>query len=94
MDRNFLYIWIGVMLAMLVIAPLSRRLRSKKPPESQEFVVAGFALGGIIALVKVLIKLLTQEQLQADLEWDGTIALCISSGLGIFLSAKEVFKLL
>jgi len=50
-------------------------------------------LGSAIALLKVLIKVLTQDQLQADLEWDGVVAICISSGLGIYLSLKEVIKL-
>jgi hypothetical protein len=92
MPLNFLYIWLGVMIVSIFIAPLIRGIRGQKPPQPEEFVVAGFALGGAIALSKVLIKLLTQEKLQADLDWDGSIALCISSGLGIYLSLKEVLK--
>ncbi|MGC8713765.1 MAG: hypothetical protein ACP5RH_15350 [Leptodesmis sp.] len=38
-------------------------------------------------------KVITQEKLQADLDWDGTVALCISSRSGIYLSLKEVLKL-
>jgi hypothetical protein len=81
------------MVVVSVAAPLVRQKRGHKPPDTQDFMVAGFALGSAIALVKVLIKLVTQEKLQADLDWDGTVALCISSGLGIYLSLKEVIKL-
>lgn len=80
MPLNLLYIWLGVMIVSIFIAPLIRRIRGQKPPKPEEFVVAGFALGGAIALLKVLIKLLTQEKLQTELDWDGSIALCISSG--------------
>jgi hypothetical protein len=93
MSLNFLYIWLGVMTVVLLAAPLIRTMRGRKALNSEDFVVAGFALGGAIALIKVLIKLLTQEKLQTDLDLDGSIALCISSGLGIYLSLKEVFKL-
>lgn len=93
MNLNFLYIWLGMMSVVSIAAPLVRRKRGQKPPETEEFVVAGFALGSAIALIKVLIKIITQEKLQQDLDWDGTIALCISSGLGIYLSLKEVIKL-
>jgi lysylphosphatidylglycerol synthetase-like protein (DUF2156 family) len=93
MNLNFLYIWLAVMLVVSVAAPLIRKKRNKPGLDTQDFMVAGFALGSALALVKVLIKLITQEKLQADLDWDGTIALCISSGLGIFLSLKEVLKL-
>jgi hypothetical protein len=93
MKVNFLYIWLIVMIAALLAAKLARKSRGRKGPSTDEFVVAGFALGGAIALFKVLVKLVTQEKLQTDLDWDGTIALCISSGLGIYISLKEVFKL-
>lgn len=81
------------MMFTLIAAPLVRRARGRKAPSSQDFVVAAFALGSVIALVKVLIKIITQESLQLELDWDGTIALCISPFLGIYLSLKEVIKL-
>jgi hypothetical protein len=93
MNLNFLYIWLSVMSVVSIAAPIVRKKRGQKPPETEEFMVAGFALGSAIALVKVLIKLITQGKLQADLDWDGTVALCLSSGLGIYLSLKEVIKL-
>ena len=93
MNLNFLYVWLGVMVVVSIAAPLVRKTRGQNAPDAQDFIVAGFALGSAIALVKVLIKLITQEKLQADLDWDGTVALCISSGLGIYLSLKEVIKL-
>lgn len=78
------------MLITFVAAPLVRKARQQNAPTSQDFVSAAFALGGVIALIRVLIKVLTQAQLQADLELDGTIALCIGSALGTYLSLKEV----
>lgn len=81
------------MLIVTIGAPLVRKKRGQSPPDTQDFVVAGFALGSAIALLKVLIKVITQQALQDDLDWDGTIALCISSGLGIYLSVKAVIKL-
>jgi len=93
MNLSFLSLWLGVMLFVVIAVPLVRKRRGKNAPNEQDFIVAGFALGSAIALFKVLIKLLTQEKLQNDLDWDGTIALCISSGLGIYLSLKEIIKL-
>ncbi len=81
------------MLVVVVAAPLIRKKRGKQVAEQQEFIVAGFALGSAFALLRVLFKVVTEEKLQTDLEWDGTVAICISSGLGIYLSLKEIIKL-
>jgi len=83
------------MVAITIAAPLVRKQRGQNAPDTENFVfvVAGFALGSAIALIKVLIKVITQQKLQDDLDWDGTVALCISSGLGVYLSLKEVIKL-
>jgi hypothetical protein len=94
MNLNFLYIWLGVMAIVTIAAPIVRKKRGLNALDTEDFVVAGFALGSAIALIKVLFKIILDEKLQADLDWDGTIALCISSGLGIYLSLKEVIKLL
>ena len=93
MNLNFLYIWLGVMLIVGIAAPLVRKTRKKNALDEKDFVVVGFALGSAIALGKVLFKLIIDTKLQADLDWDGTIGLCISCGLGIYLSLKEVYKL-
>jgi hypothetical protein len=93
MKLDFLYIWFGVMIIVTITALIVRKKRGLTSLNTEDFVVAGFALGSAIALVKVLLKVMTETQLQTDLDWDGTIALCISSSLGIYLSLKEVFKL-
>jgi lysylphosphatidylglycerol synthetase-like protein (DUF2156 family) len=93
MNLNFLYIWLGVMIIVTITAPIIREKRGLNSLDTEDFVVVGFALSGAIALFKVLLKVLTETQLQKDLDWDGTIALCISSVLGIYLSLKEVIKL-
>lgn len=77
----------------LVAVPLIRKAKGQKPLDPQDFVTAAFAFGGAITLVRILIKAITHEPLQAELEWDGTLALCISASLGIYLSLKEVLRL-
>ena len=90
---DWLYIWLGVMLVVIIAAPLVRKRRSKTPLDEKDLVVAGFALGSAISLFKVLFKVIIEKKLQTDLDWDGTIALCLSCGLGIYLSLKEIYKL-
>ncbi|MGB3297837.1 MAG: hypothetical protein WBA76_06175 [Phormidesmis sp.] len=82
------------MIFTIVAALFTSRVQGKKAPSPQDFVAAAFALGGAITLVRILIKVLTQETLQADLEWDGTIALCISATLGTYLALREFVKVL
>jgi lysylphosphatidylglycerol synthetase-like protein (DUF2156 family) len=93
MSLNFLYIWLGVMLIAVITAPIVRNRRKKAALDERDFIVTGFALGSAIALAKVLLKVITDKKLQADLDWDGTIGICISCGLGIYISLKEVIKL-
>ena len=81
------------MTTTVIAAPIVRQIKGGKKNTSQDFIVAAFALGSAMALIKVLFKVITQESLQEDLDWDGTIALCISSFLGIYLSLKEVIRL-
>jgi hypothetical protein len=93
MSVDFLYVWLGVMIIVVIVAPIVRK-RSKKPAlDEKDFVATGFALGSAIALGKVLFKVVADKKLQADLDWDGTVGICISCGLGIYLSLKEVIKL-
>ena len=94
MNQIYLYIWLGVMVSAIAASTFYRRAQGKKAADSRDFVAAAFALGGAITLTRILLKVITEESLQVELEWDGTIALCISSGLGIQLSLKEFFKLL
>jgi hypothetical protein len=93
MKLDFLYIWLVVMAAVIIAAPLYRKINRKAKLTEKDFVVAGFALGSAIALAKVLFKVVTDKKLQTDLDWDGTVGICISCGLGIFLSCKEIIKL-
>jgi lysylphosphatidylglycerol synthetase-like protein (DUF2156 family) len=93
MSLDFLYIWLGVMLVAVIAAPIVRNRRKKTALDERDFVVTGFALGSAIALTKVLLKVIADKKLQTDLDWDGTVGICISCGLGIYLSLKEVIKL-
>jgi hypothetical protein len=90
---NFFYIWLGSMLLVCISASLFRRYRNKKPAQPQEFLTAGFALGSAVALAKVFVRLLYDQKLQADLDFDANIALSISCFLGMYISLKEVGRL-
>jgi hypothetical protein len=93
MNINFLYVWFGVMIVFLVAAPLIRRNQRRSALQGQDFVIVGFAVGGVIALTRVIIKVISDEKLQTTIDWDGTVAICIGCGFGIYLSIKEVIKL-
>lgn len=93
MDLKFLYTWLGLMLFLTIAAPTSRALTGKKKLSAEAFVSVGFAIGGMIALANVLLKLLNQEQLRSDLGDDGTVALLLGIYYGSYLSLKEVIKL-
>ena len=90
----YLYIWFGLMMLSVVVSWSVKRFRGKKSASPEDFMLASFALGGAITLFRVLLRALTQESLQVELEWDGTIALCISATLGIYLALEEFKKLL
>jgi hypothetical protein len=89
--RNYLLLWL---FTYAIIIFLARRKRNKTgATDEQIFLTAGFSLGGAFALLKVALKVIFDEKLQAELDWDGVIAIIISCGLGIFLSIKEIRKL-
>jgi hypothetical protein len=91
MPSNFFHIWLGAMLIVFPAALLIRTMRGRKTLNVEAFIVAGFTLGGAITLIKILIKLLTQEKLQTDLEFDGSMGLFLGSSAGIYVALKEVY---
>jgi ABC-type Fe3+-siderophore transport system permease subunit len=93
MKLNFLFVWGAVMVTVIIAASVLRRKPNKNSLSETEFLLTGFAIGSAISLVKVLIKVIGDEKLQADLDLDGAISLCLGCGLGIYLSLKEVIKL-
>ena len=93
MDQTFLYIWFGVMIFLLITVPLARGYRGRKIPEFSDFIAAGFSLGGIIALIRVLLKLISQPELKEILELDGQVALGLGSLFGLYLAIREIAKL-
>jgi hypothetical protein len=90
--RVYLILWL--MVYAIVVTVAHRRRKTTGTSDEQIFLTAGFSLGGAFALFKVLVKVITDDKLQQALDWDGAIAIIISSGLGIFLALKEVKKLL
>jgi ABC-type Fe3+-siderophore transport system permease subunit len=93
MKLNFLFVWGAVVVTVIIAASIVRKNRKQNSLSETEIVVAGFAIGSMISLVKVIIKVVSTEKLQADLDLDGAISLCLGCGLGIYLSLKEVIKL-
>jgi hypothetical protein len=81
------------MILLAILVPIVRRRQGKTVPSALEFFSVGFAASGVLALLKVSFKVLTEEKLQDDLDLDGTIAFLMGSGLGIYLSLKEIIKL-
>lgn len=95
MDRTLLSSWFGAMVLLQILVPLIRKYRGLRPPaDFSEYVGPGFALGGIIALSRVFLKLVSNADLQNALELDGQIALGVGILYGVNLSVKEVKKLL
>lgn len=93
MDLNLLYIWMGTMICLIISVPLVRSQAYKNAPNVEQFVAAGFALGGGFSLFYALYNVAAQEELQYYLGWDGLIALSVGSGMGIYIAAREVIRL-
>ncbi len=93
MKLNFLFVWGALTVAVIIAASILRKNRKKNSLSETEFFLTGFAIGSAISLAKVRIKVIGDEKLQADLDLDGAISLCLGCGFGIFLSLKEVIKL-
>lgn len=93
MKLNLLFVWGAVMVTVIIAASIVRKNRQQNSLSETEIILTGFAIGSAISLTKVLIKVVGDQKLQADLDLDGGISLCIGCGLGIYLSLKEVIKL-
>jgi hypothetical protein len=93
MKLNFLFVWGALTVAVIIAASILRKNRQQNSLSEPEIIVTGFAIGSAISLAKVLIKVVGDEKLQADLDLDGAISLCLGCMLGIYLSLKEVIKL-
>ena len=93
MKLNFLFVWGAVVVIVIIAASIVRKNRKQNSLSETEIVVTGFAIGSAISLAKVIIKVVGDEKLQADLDLDGAISLCLGCGLGIYLAFKEVIKL-
>lgn len=89
----FIYVWLIAWVGAILLSAGTKKQKKQPPPELENVIVSGFAVGSAIALAKVLYKLLTDAGLQNSLDFDGSIALLISSALGIYFSLKELRKL-
>jgi hypothetical protein len=91
MSSNFFHIWLGALIVIHLAALLIRTMQGRKSFNVEAFIVTGFALGGAITLGKILIKLIAEEKLQTDLEFDGSIGLFLGSVAGLYFALKEVY---
>jgi hypothetical protein len=91
MPSNFFHVWLGAMIVVHLAALPIRAMRGRKSLNVEAFIVTGFTLGGAITLGKILIKLITQEKLQTDLEFDGSMGLFLGSVAGLYFALKEVY---
>jgi hypothetical protein len=90
---RYVTLWCILMVSLSLSSVLGRAARKKASAKLEEFIVAGFALGSVVALAKVLVKLVTDHKMQEYVDFDGSVALFISCVLGIYFSVKEVGKL-
>ena len=89
MEPLSLYAWLGLMVAVLVTASLSRRYRGKLPIQSNDIIVTGFTLWGIIELSQVFWQLLFSQELRDILGSNGSVALSLGLFAGIYFALKE-----
>jgi hypothetical protein len=91
MSSNFVHIWVGVLIVVHLAALPIRTMRGRKSFNNEDFIVTGFELGGAISLIKIIIQLLTQEKLQTDLGFDGSLGLLLGSSSGIYFTLRDVY---
>lgn len=93
MELSLLYVWLSAMATVLITASLSRRYRGRRPIQSNDIIVTGFTLWGIIELSQVFWQLLTSQDLRDILGSNGSVALSLGLIAGIYFALKEVIKL-
>jgi hypothetical protein len=91
MPSNFFHVWLGAMIVVHLAALPIRTMRGRESLNIEAFIVTGFALGGAITLGKILLKVIAEEKLQTDLEFDGSIGLFLGSVAGLYFALKEVY---
>jgi ABC-type Fe3+-siderophore transport system permease subunit len=93
MKLNFLFIWCVIVASVIIAASILRKNRQQNSLSETEIIFTGFAIGTLISLTKVLVKVVSDEKLQADLDFDGASSLGIGCALGIYNSLKQLIKL-
>jgi len=93
-DPRFAFIiaWL-VAYAVIVVAALQFRWKSRFS-ENTIIIKAGFGLGGVFELTKVLFSLLkSRQELMSSVDFDGVIVLTIGCAIGIVASIREISDL-
>lgn len=91
MDQVLLYTWLSITAVATLSSLILKKMRGRSLPSSEDYAIAAISLGGAVALLKVFFTVITQEQLQAQLDWDGTVAICVSTLWLTFRSIKEAY---
>jgi hypothetical protein len=85
--------WLVSVTMVFSISATARILNGRPSCQLQEFVGAAVAIAGLLALMNVISKLFKKEELQAELGFDGVVALCVGCTLEAFFALLEVAKL-
>lgn len=91
MDQVILYVWLSVTAIATLSSLVIRKKQGRSLPSSEDYAIAAISLGGAVALLKVFFTVVLQEQLQAQLDWDGTVAICVSTLWLAFRSLEEAY---
>ncbi|TRU25347.1 MAG: hypothetical protein EWV92_14570 [Microcystis aeruginosa Ma_MB_S_20031200_S102] len=92
--ENFLLL-IGTVLITASVAIVTRKQQRGGNNKSylEIIFVSGLSLSAVLAMSKVVHKVLTDENFQNCLGSDSQILLLLAAVLGIFISIKEICKL-
>lgn len=91
MDQILLYVWLATTGIAILYSWILRKRQNRPLPNSEDYAITAVAIAGAIALLKVFFTVIAQEQLQTQLGWDGTVAICVSTLWLAFRSLKEAY---
>ena len=89
MERTYLYIWVGATAALSCASIAFKVMTGRKLPPSDAFFKASITLGGALMMFRIFLKVFNSDTIQAELESDGTLAICASTVWISFLGVKE-----
>ena len=94
MERTYLYTWLGSTIVLACASITFKIVMKRKLTPSDHFFKASITLGGALMMFRIFLKVLNSDTMQAELESDGTIAICASTIWISFLGIKEAVVIL